>query len=530
VPDWVADYAALVAADEEAGLAAEDLERLAIAASVTGHEDQVVALRERAHEQYLRRGMVDAAVRCAFWIGFHLQNRGDVAQASGWAARLRRLAPDDPDGFMPALLRMPGAAAAMYSGDAAGALPTFEEVGRSAAQLRDADIFVLAGLGRGRCLAQLGRDEESWAALDEIMLHVVAGATAPQVAGMAYCSVIGMCLDRYELRRAQEWTQALTEWIADQQGLVPYRGTCLVHRAEILQLHGAWVEAAAEATSACDRLSASGEPGLGLGHYRIAELARLRGDLSLADRAFQRAAELGSEVQPGLALLRLAQGRPEAAAAGLDRALIEYPRADRRPALLGARVEVALKTADLRTAEAAVAELERYANPDAPAYLCGLAEHAGGAVLLAGGDPRGALPRLRRAWSLWQQVEAPYEAARARLLVADACRALGDDDAARMELDAARSALDALGATGDLAALDPTASGPLSPREREVLRLLSTGATNRSIASRLFLSEKTVARHVSNIFVKLDVSSRAAATSYAYEHGLAASARSTVTT
>ena len=115
---------------------------------------------------------------------------------------------------------------------------------------------------------------------------------------MAYCSVIGMCLDRYELRRAQEWTQALTEWIADQQGLVPYRGTCLVHRAEILQLHGAWAEAAAEATSACDRLSESGEPGLGLGHYRIGELARLRGDLSLADRAFQRAAELGSEVQP----------------------------------------------------------------------------------------------------------------------------------------------------------------------------------------------------------------------------------------
>jgi DNA-binding NarL/FixJ family response regulator len=127
-------------------------------------------------------------------------------------------------------------------------------------------------------------------------------------------------------------------------------------------------------------------------------------------------------------------------------------------------------------------------------------------------------------------VEAPYEAARARLLVADACRALGDDDAARMELDAARSALDALGATGDLAALDTAASGPLSPREREVLQLLSTGATNRSIAGRLFLSEKTVARHVSNIFVKLDVSSRAAATSYAYEHGLAATTHSTTST
>ena len=140
------------------------------------------------------------------------------------------------------------------------------------------DVFVLAGLGRGRCLAQLGSDEESWAALDEIMSHVVGGAR-PAGGGSGLLLGDAMCLDRYELRRAQEWTQALTEWIADQQGLVPYRGTCLVHRAEILQLHGAWSEAAVEAGSACDRLAESGEPGLGLGHYRIGELARLRGDL-----------------------------------------------------------------------------------------------------------------------------------------------------------------------------------------------------------------------------------------------------------
>ena len=466
--------------------------------------------------------MVDEAVRCAFWIGFHLQNRGDVAQASGWLERVRRLAPDDPHALMPALLRMPEAVVAMYSGAAAAALSTFEEVGLRAAQAGDMDVFVLAGLGRGRCLAQLRRDEESWAALDEIMSHVVAGTTAPQVAGLAYCSVVALCLDRYELRRAQEWTQALTDWIADQQGLVPYRGTCLVHRAEILQLHGAWSQAAVEAGSACDRLAASGEPGLGLGHYRLGELARLRGELTLAERAFQQAAGLGCEVQPGLALLRLAQGRPDAAAAGLDRALVEHPDADRRPALLAARVEVALATADLSTAQNTVAELQHYANPAGPAYLCGLAEHACGAFLLANGDARAALPRLRRAWSLWQRVEAPYEAARARLLVAEACRALGDDDAARMDLEAGRAALEALGATRDLAGLDTGGSGPLSPREREVLRLLATGVTNRAIAGHLFLSEKTVARHVSNIFVKLGVASRAAATSYAYEHGLAA--------
>ena len=521
MPDWLAEYAALVAADRETGLGGEDLERLAVTAFVTGHESEVVPLRERAHNDYLRRGKVEAAVRCAFWIGFHLQNRGDMAQASGWLSRVRRLVPDDPEALMPAALRMPDAVVDMYQGDGEAALPTFEEVRRRAAAHGDMDLFVLAGLGRGRCLAQLAQDEESWATLDEVMVHVVAGSTAPQVTGLAYCSVIGLCLDRYDLRRAQEWTQALTDWVADQHGLVLFRGTCMVHRAEILQLRGAWAEAALEAGSACDRLTQSGEPGLGLAHYRIAELARLRGDLALAEQSFQKAAGFGVDVQPGLARLRLAQGRPEAAAAGLDRALVEYAASDRRPAVLAARVEVALAMGDLDAARSTVTELQNHAALGGPPYLCGLAEHACGATLLAEGDARAALPRLRRAWSLWRQVEVPYEAARARLLVAEACRALGDDDAARMELDAARAALEGLGAAGDLAALDTAGFGPLSPREREVLRLLATGATNRMIAGRLFLSEKTVARHVSNIFGKLGVGSRAAATSYAYEHGLA---------
>ena len=520
MPDWLAEYTTLAAADREQDLGAEDLERLAVAASVTAHDDQIVALRERAHEEYLRRGMVDAAVRCVFWLGFHLQNRGDRAQASGWLTRARRLVPDDSDDLMPALLRMPDAVVAMYGGDVLEALPTFEEVGRRAARQGDVDIVVLAGLGRGRCLAQLGRTEEAWAALDEIMLHVVAGATAPQVAGLTYCSVVALCMDCYDLRRAQEWTSALTDWLAAQHGMVAYRGTCQVHRAELLQLKGAWAEAATEASAACDRLAESGEFGLGLAHYRLAELARLRGDWATAERAFEQSAALGAEIQPGLSRLRLAQGRPDLAAAGLDRVLAEYPDSARRPLVLAARVEVALTCKDLPAARSAMTEIQRYADPSGPVYLQGVAEHACGSVLLAEGQATDALPRLRRAWSLWQQVEAPYEAARTRLLVADACRALGDEDAARMELDAAHRALEVLGAAGDLAAAQAAASGPLSPRESEVLRLLATGATNRAMARRLFLSEKTVARHVSNIFAKIGVASRAAATSYAYEHGL----------
>ncbi|HEU4330841.1 MAG TPA: LuxR C-terminal-related transcriptional regulator [Lapillicoccus sp.] len=529
MPDWSADYAALVAADQEAGLDAEDLERLAVAAFVTGHGDDIVPLRERAFDQYLRRDMLEPAVRCAFWIGFHLQNRGDAAQASGWLTRARRLVPDDPESYPAALLRMPDAVAAMNAGDVRRAVPILEDVSRRAARHGDLDAFVLAGLAHGRCLAQLGRVKDSWVALDEIMVHVVAGSTAPQVSGLAYCSVVGLCLEAYDLPRAQEWTQALTVWVAEQQGMLPYRGTCLVHRAEILQLHGAWTEAAEEASAACDQIARSGDFGLGLAHYRVGELARLRGEWNLAEQAYERAAAAGAEVQPGLALLRLAQGRPDVAAAGLDRALAEYGPSDRQPAVLAARVDVALATGDLPSAQAAVEKLRWYADPRQPAYLRGLAEHRCGALLLAEGQPGAALPRLRRSWSYWNRIEAPYEAAKTRVLVAEACRALGDDDAARMELDAARAALEALGAAGDLAALQETGSGPLSPREREVLGWLATGATNRVIAGRLFLSEKTVARHVSNIFGKLGVASRAAATSYAYEHGLAPSRETTTT-
>ena len=254
-------------------------------------------------------------------------------------------------------------------------------------------------------------------------------------------------------------------------------------------------------------------------------MERQRGRYAAAERAYQQAAGHGAEVQPGLARLRVAQGNQSAAIAGLDRALVEDPRSPYRPALLAARVELAVDAEDLETARGAADELAGIARADSP-YLQALAAYCDGAVRIAADDPRGAMPLLRRAWSLWQQLETPYEAARTRLLVARACRALGDTDAEQMEIDGARAVFEQLGAVADLAALDQAAldqagrTGGLSPRELEVLRLLATGATNRAVADRLFLSERTVARHVSNIFGKLGVSSRAAATSYAYQHGL----------
>ena len=523
MPDWKVEYAALSAADADGGLSAEDLERLAVAAFLIGNDAEVAALRERAHDAYLERGLVERAAECGFWLGFHLDLRGEVAQAAGWAARVRRLVPEDPESRMGGRLRQREAIAFMFGGDAASALPILEDCARVAAGCNDLDGFVLAGLGRGRCLTMLGRAAEAGDAYDEVMVHVVAGRVAPQVTGLAYCAIVATCMEWFDIRRAQEWTHTFAAWAAQEVGMLAYRGTCLVHRAEILQLRGAWPEAAAEAQRACDALDVTREAALGGAHYRVAELARLQGRVAAAEQAYARAGAFGTEVQPGLALLRMAQHRSDSAAAGLDRALAEHQLPRLRAMLLAARVEVALATGDLAMAERCADELAEAAAAGSAAYLQATGEHAAGALLLARGDAIAALPRLRRAWSLWQELESPYEAARTRVLVARACAALGDDDASRMELAAARAVFEELGAFPDLSATSTdsdTSAGLLTTREREVLRLLATGATNRAIADRLVLSEKTVARHVSNLFGKLDVPSRAAATAYAYEHGL----------
>ncbi|MER7250379.1 response regulator transcription factor [Kribbella sp. NPDC000426] len=478
--DWPAEYAELTAADQRAPLSPAELDRLAVAAFVLGHDDEVAAYRERAHEGHLAAGDTDAAIRSGFWLGFHLQQRGDLSRAAGWQARIMRLAPEG-NAELAGRLAMADAALTMNSGDAATALPLFEE---NLHWATEPDTIVLAALGRGNCLAMLGRGAEALVALDEAMVHVTGGQVGPEVTGMAYCAVIALCLNMYDIRRAQEWTRALSGWCDSQPGLVPYRGACLVHRAQILQFRGAWAEAA-----------------------------------NAAEHAYQLAAGDGVDVQPGLARLRAAQGRLDVAIAGLERALAENPFSPVRPMLLAARVELAIECSDRETARKAAAELNEFAPAESP-YLQALAAYAEGAVRIACGDPQGAIPPLRRAWTLWQRLEMPYEGARTRLLVAEACRQLGDTDAEQMELDSARAVFERLGADGDLTMAEPNNSSTLSPRELEVLRLLATGATNRVVADQLFLSERTVARHVSNIFGKLAVSSRAAATAYAYEHGL----------
>jgi DNA-binding CsgD family transcriptional regulator len=525
---WADAYARLSAADHHAPLEPEDLERLATAAYLTGRNDDGADLGARAHHEFLRRGEVERAVRCAFWVGYSLLEQGEHARGGGWLARARRLLDDHQlDCVEQGYLLYPGALQALFGGDAATAGAGFDEVARIGDRFGDPDLVALSRLGLGATRLAEGATTAGVALLDEAMVAVEAGEVSPVVAGIVYCAVIESCQEIYDLRRAQQWTASLTRWCAAQPDLVPYHGQCLVHRSEIMALQGAWPDAMDEARRAADRLSAPpGHPAAGLAFYQQGELHRLRGELTRAEEAYRQASQWGRDPQPGLALLRLAQGQVDTAAAAIRRVVAEASDVVSRSRLLPGQVEIMLAAGDVPAAGAAAAELARLADGLGAPFLTAVAAHAQGAVLLADGDPRGALAVLRGAWLAWQDLEVPYQAARVRVLIGLACRELGDQDGAEMELDAARWVFRQLGAAPDLVRVESLSqraaagSGGLTARELQVLRLVAAGATNKAIAADLFISERTVDRHMSNIYAKLGVSSRAAATAHAYQHGL----------
>ncbi|MFC6488901.1 LuxR C-terminal-related transcriptional regulator [Nitratireductor sp. GCM10026969] len=525
---WDEAYRCLSHAGQAAPLAGDDLDRLAMSAYLSGRDEEYLRALERAHQAYLEVGECHHAARCAFWLGLRLVFRGEMAPASGWFGRAHRLLEREPhDCAEQGYLMLPRVERHLAAGDLDAAYAAASGAVEIGERFADADLVACARHLQGRVLLRQRRTTEGFALLDEAMVSVTAGELSPILTGLIYCSVIDACQQVHALDRAREWTSALGRWCSDQPQLVSFSGTCLMHRAEIKRISGAWQDAIDEAQQALERLTRSNNRKDTAGAwYQLAEVHRLRGDFDAAERAYRNASQYGFEPQPGLALLWLAERHTDAAAAAIRRVMGATTDQVRRIRLLPAHVEIMLAADEIEEARCACRELEDVAEGYGTELLRILAAHARGAAELAEGEAQAAVVWLRQAVEGWQQADAPYEAARARVMMGMACRALGDNDGAALEWQAARTMFQQLGATPDLSRVDTLLGMPsdescgLTARELQVLRLIAAGKTNKQIANELHLSGKTVDRHASNIFNKLDIPTRAAATAWAYEHRL----------
>jgi DNA-binding CsgD family transcriptional regulator len=526
--EWNDAFEALSLADQSTSLDAEDLHRLAWAAGLSARDELMLATQERVYHARLAAGQDLIAARAAFWLGFRLLARGEPAAASGWLSRAHRLVEAHAaDCVEQGYLLLPAAQRHLSAGELADALDCAARAFEIGERFAEPDLIAFARNLQGRVLLSQGQVDRGLVFLDEAMVAATAGELTPVVTGIVYCSAIASCHRIFALERVREWTAALSRWVESHPQLGIFNGHCLVHRAEVHELNGSWHEAVDEARRAITRCVRHIErEAAGRAHYQQAEIHRLRGEFELADAAYREASRSGFEPQPGLALLRLVQGDTNAAASA-SRRIIGATR-DRlsRLRFLPAHVEIMLTAGDLDEARVASRELQETAASLDTDVLVAIAAHAQGSIELAQGNPQGVLEPARRAFGIWQQTGAPYLAARLRVLLARACIALGDAEGARLELHCAREVFEKLGAAPDIAAVDAlgkpeTATGRgLTMRELQVLRLLATGKTNKAIARELSLSEKTVDRHVSNIFGKTGVATRAAATAFAYEQKL----------
>lgn len=521
---WEQAWSGLSAADASAPLDRENLERLAAAALLTGRDADSDDAWLRAYRLGLECQDRAQAVKSLFWLTFRLLNSGRIEQANGWIAKATRLLTDTlPDDVGHGRLAYLIGFQAVVQGDAERAADRFEQAIALGGRHGDADLRVLGQTGLARMLIRLHRQGDGVRLLDEVMVDLAAGDVSAIVVGDVYCTAIDACHELYDVRRAREWTEALTRWCDAQPELVPYRGQCLVHRSELLQLGGDWSAAMEQARSARIQLSQpTRQLALGAACYQQGELHRLRGELAAAEEAYGLASRHGRDPQPGLALLRLTQQRTDVAAAMSRRATGEAASRATRSQLLPAHVEILLAVGDVVGARETVDELGATATGLPSRLLDATTAHALGTVLIAEGDPSSALAALRRAHEAWCAIDAPYQAARTRVAIAAACAALGDGDSAAGERSAAAAVFEELGAAVDLRALGGGrhSGHPLTDREVQVLRLVAGGRTNRAIGAELVLSERTVERHLSNIFAKLGVSTRSAATAYAFEHRL----------
>ncbi len=511
--DWQAAY------DLYAGLpsrTADDTERLADSAWWLGRMDESIQLYAEAYRQHLASGDGRGAARSSLLLAISCRLLGEMAQSDGWLGRCTRLLESLPDGVehgYALYLRV----AALMGSDPEAALASARRMQELGTRFSDPTLLALGVYYEGRAHIKQARVREGLALLDEAMLGALSGELAPMWAGAIYCGLMDACNELRDLRRAFEWTEATRRWCEPLPLTSLYPGICRVHRAQVLQTRGEWTQAEEEALGACRDMVGVDVWALADAHYEVGEVRRLRGDLAGAEAAYTQAHEVGRDPQPGLALLRLAQGRVGAATASIAAALApESGHPLERAPLHAAQVVIALAAGDVALAEssaqAVVATAEAFDSPGLRAE----GNHCRGAVLLAQERPVEAMAALRMAFNTWQEVDAPYDAARTRLLLADAYRALGDTDASSREQSAAEACFARLGV---VAVRDGLPRG-LTAREVEVVRLIAAGDSNRAIAEKLVLSPKTVARHVSNIFTKVGATSRSGVTAFAYDNGL----------
>ena len=522
---WADAYESLRVADPSE-LTAPDLEGLADAAWWLSRFEDSLDARQKAYAAYAAAGDEAAAGAVAARLAIEHFVREEPSIGSGFLMRAQRHLGELPACPEQGFLAVVEANMARFAGDLDDARTCAHLAIQLGERFGERDVVAMAIHTEGLALIDAGEVSGGLALLDEAMTSVLGGDLSPYFTGLIYCNLIQACLELSDIRRAGEWSDAARVWCDALQPGSPFPGMCRVNRAEVARLRGAWPEAEAEAVLASEELL-DVEPGLAASaFYQVGEIRRRTGDVDGADAAFARAHEFGADPQPGLALLRLAQGKIEAARTALRLALMTEQQRPRRSRLLAAQVEVALAAEDVDEARTAADELEAVARESATPALAAAADTAAGAIHLAQGDVPAALEHLGRASAAWQALQLPYEAARARALYARAIRAGGDEEGARLELRAASAAFERLGAGPDAATIARLLDGPgslpagITPREAQVLRLVAAGKTNRDIAVELVISEHTVARHLQNLFAKLRVSSRSAATAYAFEHDL----------
>lgn len=540
-------------------LSVADLVASGTAAHLAGEYDRAVKDLQLAYRRSTDEGDTTSAFSVAFSLAMVFGTTCQPAQFNGWVGRAEQLLGQLDEGIEVArgyllLLELHGA---VQKGDfvgTAGLAPRVAEVGRAE---HVPDLLVMGEVALGRAAIYGGDVRGGLALLDGVMAAILAEETGPLATGLAWCAAVEGCQEIGAIDRLCEWTTALVDWCTSHPGLELFAGHCSVHHGQVLTLQGRWDEALSALADSRSRHERRGDvASAGWAEAARGDILRLRGQRDEAAEAYRTTADLGADPQPGTALLWLAEGRTDAAVAAVRRCLAQVSLPALRIGLLPGAVEVLLAVGEVEEAAGLADQLDVLATLTACSSVSAAAAHAHAGVDLARGDPAGALPYARRAVLQWGGVGCPFEVARARVVLARACAALDDTQTAVGELAAARRTFTKLGAgpaereaavlqedlatmqgvspTADAAPGQDTAPGKgtatlpgtdppdgLTAREVEVLTLVAGGLSNRQIARELVISERTVARHLSNTFTKLDVASRTEAAAYAFRHGLA---------